>query len=908
MRITCLITVCAYLSTSIVSTEEIQYLNRLKRTRSREESILGDATASKVELNPIPEIRPDVFSTLRKSQSQGQIETFQKPYQKKVHESQSKPQQQHPRSGGGPISDRSRRPVKRLRVRSIAGSTYEVNENEVHELIQEAIPEVHDEGPIYIKPVYRVHTKKNVFDSIVDILHQLLDPPKKELGPIVGPIHMPGSKRKIYLRLMEPVDESHINVRFVTQVPVPVVNEEIIAGREHDSSLPYLPYVDPSVTLLNKLPGSSDTKFSSSNRHQSIQLPGNVSHVKVGKSRGPQPKPATKLKRPPENPREINKENVLPVKVVPASEAESDKNHLYYQYQTEDDAVRHVTEIINEATENEQGSKDILQPWYQLSTHRLPLRQIAPLYPLSAMEPTDSSSNENTYKVPSDSLTVPGSLQSSTYEQYAGNANAANLGFYDQPYTIPNAYPTTHQKQNEFSNAPPSSYPISYQNQNKFNNAPSSTSYVKQNDLFSAPTIYTSPHEKPAAPPPSSSYATSHGAQNGAKALQIGSSSQNALHIIDPPTYPLDPRQVPKNHHANKVFEYTTGQQQPNINLPDVNEIGSSTRNTPQRGVLPIEQVTWGKVKREKSELNLQKNADNAHETWQPLMLVSEDVDWQKAFANLAKVANLNQHEAVTKQQQSFNRQRQVSRSTTPSTIEMGRVDQRQSSKHRNPPLAAAQNTGCLSLDKRGKCVQTESIVSTSRPEDAVKFVREQPQSAAYIEPVMITPRSASNTVEISRPNVTVMSWIEEPQPLVMTTERTFATNSTTEKSLLIKKIKNTPEKLIEDKTTLIESMMSNFTLEKSMAGSTTERSSISGTSEASIRQKNTTKRLQLPKRPLIMKKPTFVLKGTEPNSTTKRTVTTTWKPMSSTTEIKRTAGRSKYWGSAGSKTKSSSI
>lgn len=813
----------------------------------------------------------------RNSRLKGQIETFQKPFQKKVYESPFRPQQHS--------HNRSRHPPKRLKIRSIAGSTYEIDDNEVHEIIHEPMPEVHNEAPIYIKPMFRVTTKKDVFDSIIDILHQLLGPPKNQLGPIVGPIQMPGSKRKIYLRLVEPVDASHINVRFVTQVPVPVVDED---SWESGSLLPFLPFANPANTLLHRPVGSSDATFSSSNHHHSIQLPRNASHIS-GKGRKLQSKTTTKPKSPSQDLKDTDKENLSPVKVEAASGAEGDKNHLY---QSGDDAIKQV--IFKDTTKNEQDSKDSLESWYQLSTHHLPLRQIAPLYPLSVMEHTDSSSN--TYNVSSD-LTVP-SPHSNSYEQYSNsysNAGTVNVapGYYDQSYTIPNTYSTTYQKQNEFSNAP-SSYSISYQSQNEFNNAPSSTSYVKQNNLFNTPTTYMSSYMKPTnVPPPSNSYAASHETQSG---VQTGSSSQNALHVIDPPSYFLDSRKVLDNH-ANKVFEPTAIPQQ-YYNLPNVNEIGTLPHYAAQNGMSSIDQVTWGKVKREKSESNFQKNesnfqksakitSDNNREKWQPF--VPEGMDWHKAFANLAKIANGERHETVARQQST------VSQSTTLSTIEIRKVDQRQSGKRR--PVATTRSSRCTTLDKGYKCERTESIVSTPHPEGTIKISEEQIQSIANIEPIaVITPKSAKNTTETSRLNVITKSsleQIEEPQLLVMTTE-SLTTNNTTERpSLLIKVIKNTTKKLIENKTTS-ESVMSNLT-EKSTA---TERLPISDTSKASI-SNSTTKSLQLPKRPMIMKKPTFVLKKIEPSSTTRRTVANSImrKSMSNTTEKTNTTRRSKIRG-----------
>ncbi|KAL0111668.1 hypothetical protein PUN28_013097 [Cardiocondyla obscurior] len=935
MRITCLITVCAYLS-SIASSDEVQYLNRLKRVKSHEELIIDDATVkntARKDLNLNTEVRPNVFSTLRKSRPQGKIENFQKPYQKKSHESHLNYQQQQPR-------DRLKRPIKRLKVRSIPGSTYDVVEdNEIHEIIQEPLPEVHEEGPIYIKPVVRV-TKKGVLDSIIDILGQLLNPPKKELGPIVGPIKMPGSNRKIYLRLMEPVDASHINVRFVTQVPVPVVDEESLFSGQHESILPFLPYSDPDATLLHKHIGS-DATFSSSNRHPSVQLPRNVTHVS-GKGRAV--KPATKYKSPSQELKETDKENVPPVKVEAASVTEVNKNH-YYHYQSADEAVKQVTDIIKNATESEQDTKSSVDLWHQgLTTHQLPLRQIAPLYPLSAMDHTSSASYENTYKVPSDSLTVP-SPQSSTYEQYANDNSGASEVYDHSSYTIPSTYAaTTYHKQNEFSNAP-SSYPISYQNQNEYSNAPSSTSYAKQNDLYNPPTTHTSLYEKPAnVPPPSSAYATPYEVQSTA---QVGSSSQNALRIIEPPHYFHDPRKVPESS-ANKIFEkpepqafiqpqplvqlHPVVEQQP-YDLPNVNEISSLVRNTaPQDGQLVIDQVTWGKVKREKSESNSQRNElnfqksveivpDDNREKWQPLTFVgSEDADWHKALANLAKVAantnyhevlaNGNYHEVVAKHQP-VNRPRQASRTTTPeSTIETGRElsSKRQNSKRRNQPAASTSSSRCHTSDKGVKCERTEPIlptVSTPYPEGTVKIIEEQTQTSV-VESIAITPKpTASYRIEKSRANATVKSsWAEEPQPLIMTTELLVASSTTAKSPILIKAIKNTPEKSIESKST--GSSTSSAT-EKLAASSSTERSLISGTSKVPV-SRNNTKRAQLPKRPMVMKKPTFVFKEKDLSSTTRRPTTSssTWKPTTAGTTEKIKIARRQKFKSAALRTKSS--
>ncbi|XP_025160780.1 uncharacterized protein LOC112589923 isoform X2 [Harpegnathos saltator] len=184
MKITCFITICTYLS-SIVSTNEIRPLNGIMKSRLHEDLAFKDFIVKK-EINTIPEVYPDINFTLQKPQAKVQIETLQKP--KKTRELKLWPEQHHHYDSG-----HSRRLLKRSKTRSIGDTSYELGDNQLNELTK-SIPQVHDESSIYIEPILRVTTKKNIFDSIMDILHQLLNMPKNELGSVVGPIQIPGSK------------------------------------------------------------------------------------------------------------------------------------------------------------------------------------------------------------------------------------------------------------------------------------------------------------------------------------------------------------------------------------------------------------------------------------------------------------------------------------------------------------------------------------------------------------------------------------------------------------------------------------------------------------------------------------------------------------------------------------------
>ena len=142
--------------------------------------------------------------------------------------------------------------------------------------------------------------------------------------------------------------------------------------------------------------------------------------------------------------------------------------------------------------ESQAGLNNPSEHW--LSTHHLPLRQIAPLYSLTSMA-HDSSASSNPYAAadaykPQDGFTTP----STTYDQYNAAANSPPGAFYpSNSYGAPSSYPVSY-KQNEIQDTQhPNTYSTSYHKQNEFNGASPSNlyavpSYPNQNEFNGAPT------------------------------------------------------------------------------------------------------------------------------------------------------------------------------------------------------------------------------------------------------------------------------------------------------------------------------------------------------------------------------------------------------------------------------------
>ncbi|XP_067208577.1 serine-rich adhesin for platelets-like [Linepithema humile] len=914
MRITCFITVCAYLS-STVSSNVLKHVNRITRGNLHDELVFEDVTKKGIKF--APPFYPEIF-TLQKPLVRNEVfqmpktiyEYIPRPQQQKfpklpqlLQQPKQKQQQYHYNRG------RSRdETMKRLKTRSIVGaSTFELNDNQVISKDLLTNTEVHEEKPIHIEPVLRVTTKKNVLESIVDIVKQLLYPSKNEPGPIVGPIKIPGTGRKIFLRLLEPLDQSHVMVRFVTQLKVPVAD---LTESKNPEVIPIPPVIDPVSALLNPHSGNailSDAAFSSSNR--------NVVRANLGKSRPTQSTEATNaLNSVKSSPPQDLPATVAPSSDKPLNEAEANKNGFlnaqpnlgnqfpgsYYHYQSADEALKEVNAILNDTT-IVNGAPKPLEPWHQLTTHRLPLRQIAPLYPLTTME-HDASPHANTYKVPSDPLTDTGPNTFPGHEQY-NSAPASYASSYEQQYSAPNYYSTSYDKpidvnptantysapfpqQNEFNNIP-SPYATSYQNQNQneFSGGPSpySTSYGKQSDLYGA----SSSHEAPVAVPPTpGSYAVSYDKQNND---QTGlSASQGALRVIDPPSYL--PNQSNQSFEPGRPLRY------------NFNDVSSSTK---QRGET-TDPVIWGKTKREKNQSSFENSPDvfsniNDGRKWEPLTFFQENADWQgasKAESELRETKpqpKKSSRNAVssterTTDQRLLNGKRRSATATTRSataTTRSATATTRSATTTTHSPRCSNED-GC----EQAKPTTAPTLHSTLK-------VVEKAQEIVNIESIAVKP-TESSTAEALRleatksPVLSSMASIttEKPALLIM------IENPVTELSLPL--IRTTKSPLIDSTERLIAHEALNRQAvskvkAKSTVSSTTE--SISPNSATKV-SNNTTKKLQLPKRPMIMKKPTFIMKRIEENSTKKTTTSST--TQKSTT--KRTI-RTKY---QGAKTKSS--
>lgn len=125
------------------------------------------------------------------------------------------------RSSGGK-GNRRRRQLQHTGAKTSAIQSYDVSENYIENQQKETVQgpaEAFDEGAVRIEPVYRVTKNRNIFDSIVDVIRKIVDPPKA-LGPFVGPFHFPGIGDKVYIRLLEPLNSHHLVIRLVSHLPV----------------------------------------------------------------------------------------------------------------------------------------------------------------------------------------------------------------------------------------------------------------------------------------------------------------------------------------------------------------------------------------------------------------------------------------------------------------------------------------------------------------------------------------------------------------------------------------------------------------------------------------------------------------------------------------------------------------
>ncbi|RLU18633.1 hypothetical protein DMN91_008990 [Ooceraea biroi] len=974
---------------------------RIRKIRSQEELAFKDASLER-ERNPIPEPHANVFSALQGSHTPVRIEATPKP--KKIRESQpgtQQQQQQHHHYN----RTRSKRLMKRLKTRSVLGTSLDVDDNHLSELVPDPIHKVHKEDAIRIEPVVRVNKKHSIFDSIVDIVQQLLSPTKDEPGPLVGPIQIPGSGRKIYVRLMEPVEASHVMVRFITQVPVPTADSE----NKPIFRLP--PVLHPADVLLRHAHGShhghhtlsaSNTRFESlpSNRYRVIHSPPqNISfnHAPVKEEGVKTPLlhdksivfPSSPLKSPTKDLVEdvsdtddedeplrspaavLNKVELPNTRARPMTNEQQlpfDPSDAYYQFQSAENIVKDLlnqTSVENETTVGnaDGGTKVPAEPWHQLSTYRLPLRQVAPLYPLTSLKHTDpsSSSYADTYKVPSDVLTGPSSYSSSSYERYH-DASAAS-GFVSssrehQDYSAPDSYSTpfnskpsddynvpsafsTPYRQNEFSNVP-SPYSASYENE--LGSVPSSysASSERQNDLLSAPSSYSGSYERGTVPLSSSSYESFRGRQSSVRATsrpyaasyekennsETAPGSHDALRVIDPPYFSGYPRQSSENRDADRSFERTTTRQ-PRYNPRNINEIISSVGQSDESSRL--KQVTWGKPKPQKSEsptnlrnsFEISAEVENSSENWQPVVYAHENAGWHEAFADLIgpesdgyrETTRYQQHQQQQQWQRQRPRQKPADWPQKTSSERGKRRDQRQN----GVKAASTQSHRCSSKDESNGCERTRATTtSTPGPEKITRIVVDEqtPRSITDSIPEIIPESTAASNVietdalkldastEIPTTSTTTSNVTVKPSPLIRTTKSSATNNLTERPALLIKTTKSTSANSITEKLlslrTIKNPIASGKVRSTAMGKSTSD--TTEGKSTTTSAPRSTTMKPLLPKRPMIMKKSMLIMnrRGFELGNTTQ-------KPATSSTTTKRTfTARKSKFRSAIARTKSS--
>lgn len=167
--------------------------------------------------------------------------------------------------------NRRRRQLQHSAART---KSYDINENYVENQQFETIQgpaAAFEDGSIRIEPIYRVSKSKNIFDSIVDVIHKIINP-SKALGPFVGPFHFPGVGDKVYIRLLEPLNSKHLVIRLISHSPITEIQstfeKNILPASEliehpEISSIDHEPLSLPNNELLKSYGQHSDAVHSS---------------------------------------------------------------------------------------------------------------------------------------------------------------------------------------------------------------------------------------------------------------------------------------------------------------------------------------------------------------------------------------------------------------------------------------------------------------------------------------------------------------------------------------------------------------------------------------------------------------------------------------------------------------------
>ncbi|XP_017753455.1 PREDICTED: uncharacterized protein LOC108546048 [Eufriesea mexicana] len=150
------------------------------------------------------------------------------------------------------------------------GRSYELNENYIENQHIETVQgpaEAFEEGAIRIEPVYRVTKNKNIFDSIVDIIRRVIDPPKS-MGPLIGPFDFPGVGDKVYIRLLEPVNSDHLVVRLISHLPATEIESTFDKNILPSSEV--IEHAEIPLVDHGSLPLSNDGLIATYNHHTNV--------------------------------------------------------------------------------------------------------------------------------------------------------------------------------------------------------------------------------------------------------------------------------------------------------------------------------------------------------------------------------------------------------------------------------------------------------------------------------------------------------------------------------------------------------------------------------------------------------------------------------------------------------------
>ncbi|CAK9802941.1 hypothetical protein ANTPLA_LOCUS3385 [Anthophora plagiata] len=217
MKIACVVTVCAALISMFLCVGAV----RSKRLPQSKDHLLQPKLQNDTDISEITftTLQPEVPFSNHKTRSNVYLNPHKSYVRVRPGRSSLSPRRRALNRYNG---IRRRRQLQRSGIKpSHVGRSYDLSENHIDSQHIETIQgpaEAFDDGAIHLEPVYRVTKNKNVFDSIIDVIKRIFDPPKS-VGPLVGPFNFPGVGEKVYIRILEPIRPDHLVVRLVTHLP-----------------------------------------------------------------------------------------------------------------------------------------------------------------------------------------------------------------------------------------------------------------------------------------------------------------------------------------------------------------------------------------------------------------------------------------------------------------------------------------------------------------------------------------------------------------------------------------------------------------------------------------------------------------------------------------------------------------